>query len=537
MKLNKGFGDFQVQTDLFYLNNQLLKSNSDWVRFSANAFYNLKSVVPGYTFSMDKNLVKAAGKDSVTFTAMNYEQHTIYLRNRDTTGSTRFKIDYSIRTENAPVAGEIKRSNLGNTLNFSGAQRLGKSQDVSLIFTYRNLENYFFVPSSASNPNNLVGQSSATTYTPRDETIMGRLDWNADFFKRAIRSEFTYSASSGRELKRQFQYVKVPTGQGNYTWRDDNGDGIEQLNEFYQAINFDEKNYIRYFVPTDQFVRVYQNTFNYRLNISAPATWRDAEGIRKVLAKFSNVSSWRIDRRITDNNVVGRFWPFYNNIDAQNILSTENVVRSNLFFNRTNPTFGMELGMVVSDQKSLLVNGFSGKSIREWQLNTRVNFLSVFNGKIGLLTSNRGTSSDFLLNQNYIIRILQVKPELAWQPVDIFRLTGTYSFENKRNVIETNNGELAVLQSFQMDAKFNKVSSRTIQANVKYTNITYNGAVNSPIGYEMLEALQPGNNFNWSINIQQKLTNGLQITVNYEGRASQGQRVVHIGRMQVSALF
>jgi len=296
-------------------------------------------------------------------------------------------------------------------------------------------------------------------------------------------------------------------------------------------------NYIRYYIPTSQFVPVYQNTLNYRLNITPPHHWRDEGGLKKILAKFSNISSWRIDRKISDNSILARFWPFMNNINAENILSTEQVLRSNMFFNRTNPSFGSELGLVISDQKSLLVNGFSGKTIHEWQLNTRLNFLSKFNCKINLLTSDRGTSSDYMANQNYIIRLYEVKPELAWQPVDIFRLTGTYSFDNKRNVMVGNEGEMAILQTLQADAKFNKVSSRTIQANVKYINIYFNGLVSSPIGYDMLEALQPGNNFTWSVNVQQKLINGLQITLNYEGRSSEGQKVVHIGRMQVSALF
>jgi hypothetical protein len=53
----------------------------------------------------------------------------------------------------------------------------------------------------------------------------------------------------------------------------------------------------------------------------------------------------------------------------------------------------------------------------------------------------------------------------------------------------------------------------------------------------MLEALRPGLNWTWSFNLQQKLANGLQIGINYEGRKSEMQRLIHVGRMQVSALF
>jgi hypothetical protein len=88
-----------------------------------------------------------------------------------------------------------------------------------------------------------------------------------------------------------------------------------------------------------------------------------------------------------------------------------------------------------------------------------------------------------------------------------------------------------------LEARWAKVSKRTLSTGLKFIQQAYNGQVNTPLGYEMLEALRPGNNWTWSFNLQQKLTNGLQISVNYEGRKSEMQRLIHIGRMQVSALF
>jgi hypothetical protein len=57
------------------------------------------------------------------------------------------------------------------------------------------------------------------------------------------------------------------------------------------------------------------------------------------------------------------------------------------------------------------------------------------------------------------------------------------------------------------------------------------------LGYELLEALRAGNNFTWNFNYRQKLSNGLQISLSYDGRKSINQRVIHLGRMQVTALF
>jgi len=49
--------------------------------------------------------------------------------------------------------------------------------------------------------------------------------------------------------------------------------------------------------------------------------------------------------------------------------------------------------------------------------------------------------------------------------------------------------------------------------------------------------LKPGNNWTWSLNWQQRLANGLQVTINYEARKPGEDKIIHIGRMQVAALF
>jgi hypothetical protein len=110
-----------------------------------------------------------------------------------------------------------------------------------------------------------------------------------------------------------------------------------------------------------------------------------------------------------------------------------------------------------------------------------------------------------------------------------------YSQEEKAEVIrfytETPPNE------FNLDIRWSTVSQKTVTALFRFINIQYEGDINTPLGYEMLEALQPGRNITWTVNWVQKLFNGLQLTVSYEGRGSQGKQFVHIGRMQLAALF
>jgi hypothetical protein len=69
------------------------------------------------------------------------------------------------------------------------------------------------------------------------------------------------------------------------------------------------------------------------------------------------------------------------------------------------------------------------------------------------------------------------------------------------------------------------------------TNIVHQGNAQSPAAYELLEGLLPGRNLTWSLNLQQKLAQGLQILFTYEGRKSENSKTIHIGKMQANLLF
>lgn len=516
----KKIGRLQVSSNAFWLQNTRAADVSEWQRLQVNAAYVSKYLVPGYLFSVDKNRINSLARpDSVTGSAMHYQSHQVYVKSNDTL-QTKFNANYSVRRDDAPVEGKLVENSVTHMANMGLQTKIREQNDVRLQFTYRNLEN-LRVPAA----------------NRTEETIMGRLDWNGDWLDEHVRSELTFTAGTGRELKREYIFLPVPAGQGTHTWRDDNGDGVQELNEFYLAINPDERNYAKFFVPTDQYIRAYTNSLNYRLNLTAPRNWQGQNFIKSFLASFSSVTSWTINRKMTDGNLFNRFVPFSPNVPDEALLSTQDALRTTLFYNRTNPQYGIDLNMLQSTQKQLLTNGFESSGTDELKLNGRVNLMSVINLKGVAGNSIRRSGSDYLSDRNYRVRARQAGPEIAYQPKASFRLTAAYLYTQKENAFAETAGERAVFHQMNLDARLTKVSRRTLAAQLKYTRIDFNGQVNTPLGYEMLEALQPGGNWNWSFNLQQRLLNGLQINVNYEGRKSDMQPIVHIGSMQVTALF
>lgn len=515
------FGRFLLKTKWFALDSKqsLFAQRSRWQRLESEIAYRSKFSTWGYQFLLDKNRVLRLNSDSVVSTAMNFEEHVLYWQSPDTS-KVRFRADYHYRYDFRPIEGVLQKGLRSQMANLRLNSRLGKWQSLNLILSYRNLEELILPDSSDLNQDNL----------------MGRVDWNAQFLAQHIRSELSYSSATGRELQREFIYLPVTNNEGTHTWRDENNDNVQDLNEFYLAINPDERNFIKVFVPTDNFVKAFLNNFSYRLNWTAPRNWRKAKGWKAFLGKYSGIFAWTINRRITDESLRSRLLPFAQ-LEETAILSTQENLRSTIFFNRGNPRYGFDVNYQQSRQKQLLTNGFEQRDNEVLGAGLRFNLGKNFNFRLEGTYQELGNTSDFLLDRNYLIFIYRGEPEIAFQPNRNFRLIASFALAEKYNRFAPESQEAAKLQQARLEVRWNKLSKRNLLLNLRYIRLDYNAEANTALAYEMLEALQPGDNWTWSVNWQQSLANGLQLTLNYEGRKSANQPTVNVGRVQLTALF
>jgi hypothetical protein len=68
-------------------------------------------------------------------------------------------------------------------------------------------------------------------------------------------------------------------------------------------------------------------------------------------------------------------------------------------------------------------------------------------------------------------------------------------------------------------------------------DVNYKGNDNSPVAYELLAGLRNGRNVKWQLQIEQRFAKNIQVLVNYDGRQSIDNPVIHIGRVQARYLF
>ncbi len=511
-RLRQSWKKMFVAGDFFHMSNDPEGMSARWTRLNADLSYRHRYLVPGYQFRFDHNMIDLGERDS---SYMYFDEHTAYMQSGSDSPLT-FDLRYSYREDKRPDEGRVDDYSASHTTR-AAIQKDWDRQHLQVTGTYREL--------------------ILTDKDVREETISGRLDWRGSFLDNALRGDITYSVSNSQELRREYVFISVPPGQGTHTWRDLNGDNVQDLNEFFIARNPDERNFAKIFVPTDEFITAFQNLLVAQVQLTAPRSWRNQQGLKSLLSRFSNNTSWTADTKTTSDDLGDKLLSFARDIDQSLILAERSVLRSTFFFNRSHAVYGAEFALFDASNKQLLTNGFEAQENREYQLTVRYNPSRLLNFKVGSTRGIKQAASDFLENRNYLIKGYSLAPEVAWQPGNATRFTLRYDHEYQENSGDESDAAWSRSHAYLMEFRYSRAVQSTLNARVSLIDIAFEGEANTPVGYELLNALNPGRNITWSLNWQQRIAKGLQLTIIYDGRTSENTNMIHTGRVQVSALF
>ena len=506
-------GPVLIQNQAFVMRSKRATENSVWNRVQSEISLPKYAVIPGYRFNLDENAIRKTGNDSVLRTAMNFQSHSLFLKNKDSTKQV-INLLYTYREDKLPFEGNLEKALYSQNFSARLGKNFSEAQQVNLFTNYR-----------------IVNYSNQVS---NEENLSGRIDYIGNFWDGAMRQEVTYTANTGQEQRRTFQFVKInAVGEGTHQWLDYNGNGLQELDEFVEAIRPEDKVYIKIFTPTNEFIKAYTNSLNYRLNLAAPSSWRQMGGLKGLVAKFALLTSIVTDQKSITGSLQDRYLPF-RNTGKETVLASNQVLRNTIFWNRTQSNIGADYSYLESKQKTLLSNGFSLRQITEHRVLVRKNLGTYLNLTNQVSFQERRLISDALEAQNYRIEGFEAGPEFSFQPNVNNRLTSTAQYGQRKN---SGGEEKTNIWKLGLEYRFNQQTNRTLNAFLRLTKLGHKGTDNSPAAYEMLEGLRPGQNLTWTLNVQQKLTQGLQILLSYEGRKSEGLRTIHLGKMQANLLF
>ena len=515
LQVMQHIGPFQLTTTQYLMNNDQGQYQSRWLRSYDQLQLTDWWLRPGYRFELDRHTTAIQATDSVVSTLMNYQMHDWFLETGDSSKvSGRF--DYIRRTDFRPLNGELNNYTNAEEFRLGLGTRKIANHDIGLNVKYRKVEAL------------VAGQDD-------QENLLGKLVWNGSFWKDHLRSNLQFNTANTRELRREFVFVQVATGDGTHTWRDENEDGIQGLNEFYEAVNPDERNYIKLFTPTDEYIQAYQTTYVHSIDARLPESWRDDSGLLEQLSKVAFNTNLKYNVKTTESALSQRMNPWNADVEDTAIVSARNLVRNTLFFNRNAPGVGFDFTRSSQQVKSLLSGGFELKEKADWIGNVRWAFDKVLTVRGNILYGETVNSSDFLESRNYVLNRSEYGGQVVWQPTNKLRVIGGTSLRSK--VTESQCEAFSNISDYQLEMTWIRSGKGNVNATFSWLEIDFEGESNSFLGYELLEALQPGSNQKWSVNWQQAISGGLQMTLQYFGRKSEESSAVHTGSVAVTAFF
>lgn len=515
LDFNQEFSNFRFVSSHFHLSNDQQTRETNWLKSKSDLSYRKWKMAPGYIYEVDENEVMQG--DSVVSTLMNYQAHEMYVTSTDSSRST-YRIGYQVRQDRLPVNGEMEDYLFSKNLRASYA-RNGEKGSVTADFNYRQVEDKLGLN---------LGQ---------DEVINGRVNWIQSLIKNNLRSNFSLSTGNSRELRREFVYLPVSTGEGTHTWRDLNEDGVQDLNEFFEAINPDERNYVKIFTPTDDYITSFQTFYLHTIDARFPVSWRGQGGMRSMLYKFSANINFNVNFKTTSDSYADRLNPFQVSLDDTDLISAQDGKRYTLFFNRNGRGFAGDFTYQTSDNKQLLVQGFETREKAEWVSNAKVDLSSEYTFRITTTLGNLLNQSDYLDSRNFEIITNAYRPQLIWQPTNVLRLIGSFERKTRRNEFTESSAEAAISQVYMTELTWNQAGKGSLRGAFSIVKIDFEGDPASYLGYLLLDALQPGTNQTWQLNWQQKISKGMQLSLLYNGRKSEDVPAIHTGSVQVTAYF
>ena len=494
-----------------YLKTEADTSKSEFLRLNTTAVYGFKKSWVGAKIRAENNLSKSVLNGILDPFSQRFQSYEGFVGRGDST-QVFVELGFRHRVNDSLRGNILERVNHSNTYYLKSQFIKSETTSLGFFINYRRL-------------------SYANVTQEREQSLNSRLLFDQRLFKNIIRLNTVFETSSGTLPQQEFTYVKVDEGQGIYTWKDYNADGIQQLQEFEIAQFKDEADFIKVLLPNQIFVKTHQNKFSQLLTLDFQQ-FSGQKGFKKLLSHFYNQTAYLIDQKILRTGDSFDINPFNERDDA---LGLNLNFRNTIFFNRGKQNYTTSYTYLVNTARNLISLGLQTNELRSHQLN----FLHKVTGNylLNLKTdfgSNRSNSANFE-QRNYDLNLLEVNPRISYLFSDNSRVEAFYGLATKENSL----GELESLKQQDLGLSFSYSNAEKISFNgeAKYINNKFEGSAFSPVAYQMLEGLQPGSNFTWNLLAQKRITRFLDLNLAYFGRKSESTRMIHTGTVQLRAFF
>ncbi len=349
-----------------------------------------------------------------------------------------------------------------------------------------------------------------------NDNISSSHSFSSTLFKKSWNLQATYALHQGREIQRQYTFMQVPFGQGTHMWRDDNGNGEKELDEFYEALNPDERLYAKFFTPTQQYIQAYQQRIQF-LSTFSMMQLTDIQALKKIRWQF------QFTQMTKDTSL----------LNLQSARLGENYLLNNrlqLPFSH----FSLMLENRTQRQQYLTMRGLEGTANTNQRLEIRKSVLRSSDIVMAYRNEQKEVNSALLERRNYTIQVHEWDGRYEALFKDHLRFVTAVLHTRKfgESITRTNATIWTISQQMSYRARLVDFSAQW-QSHF----IQFSGDMAENISYDMLDGLQPGRNHTMRLQAASPLRDNLMLDITYFGRGSANASFIHFGEISIRYIF
>lgn len=486
---------------------RFIRYNSEIERFS-------KKTSVGIAHNLEYNLWQKKHSDSLKNDSYSFFDFDIFLKNKSVF-KNKWSIVYKLRNDFLPDVNYLKNNSLSQEFNANLKVLQNKNSIIKGSIIFRKLELKDTLDS------NIEPQNSFRT----------QLEHTFKFRKNFLLSSFIYDNFTGLELQREYSYFEVSKGQGNYVWKDYNSNLMKELDEF-EISNFQyDADFIRIWLPSNNYKKVYGNKLNFSVKIDPKRIWNNQSGIRHILSNFSDNFVYSFEKK-TD---ILDFIPFFLKDKQLDYLQALNSSIRNIFsFNKSKRVFNFDYVYINNKVFLISANGYDFSQNKTNEFKFKLLLFDSFILLNDLSWGKKQNSSEYLLTRNYSIDYKKNNSTLSYQYDKKYKFDISFSIVKKQNQFGL---EKSIENKFTGKIIYSVASKSNLNISADYVRIKFNSEIVNSLSYIMLEGLLPGNNLIWNITFLKSISKSLQLNFNYSGRTNKSEKIIHSGSLQVKALF
>jgi len=386
------------------------------------------------------------------------------------------------------------------------------------------------------------------------ETFLLRFQVRYTPFRAALEAEWLYDVQTEKAARTERQFFVVPNGAGNYIWRDRNGNGFKEFDEFVPIaflgdVGDDTLQYILRTFPSDELFPTIDLKTSFRLRLRPARIIREKTTFaRSALAALSSETLLRVEERSTETDLRSIYLlNFSKFLNDQTTLAGNFTIQQDVFLfenDITNVRFRFQQ-RTSQNQFSLGVEKrlFAERSVRfvtriGYELGFELNLISSYNRSRAAGLSGAAFVET---GRQFEINAVSVSPDISYRPFQDLEFGFRANFEQRvdERPAKTLGGVSAKanINSQQIRSTYSFRGKGRLNAQLERLQTTLRDADFFNAVFELTGGNAIGTTVIWRIDADYRVSNYITASGGYDGRALPIGRTIHTARAEVRAVF